>query len=88
MYIPMSPLVSYTFVHALVCPLVHTSVLLHTIALPVICAPRYTTNTTFYYWDYIVLGQRPSFVAPSTAKNTPKQAKSLDFEIPISTPTS
>ena len=52
MYSPMPPLVSYTSVHALVCPLVHTSVPLHTIALPITCAPRYNTaNTTFYYRD-------------------------------------
>ena len=49
----MPPLLSYTSVHALVCPLVHTSVFLHTISLPVTCAPRYgTANPTFYYWDY------------------------------------
>ncbi|PUU74260.1 hypothetical protein B9Z19DRAFT_1196368 [Tuber borchii] len=51
MYSPTSLLVLYTFVYALVCPLVHTSVFLHTMAFRLL-ALLGTANTTFYYWDY------------------------------------
>lgn len=49
----MSPLMPYTSVHALACPLVHPSVFLHTIELPVSIPARLdTANITFYHWDY------------------------------------
>jgi len=49
----MSLLMPYTSAHAIVCPLVHTSVLPYTVAPP--DALLGAANTIFYYWDYYTI---------------------------------